>query len=25
VNDIIEEKRECEENKDVKNYKCLIE
>ena len=25
VNDIIEEKRECEENKDDKNYKCLIE
>ena len=25
VNDISEEKRECEENKNVKNYKCLIE
>ena len=25
VNDIAEEKRECEENKYVKNYKCLIE
>jgi hypothetical protein len=25
VNDIIEEKRECEENKHDKNYQCLIE
>ena len=25
VNDISEEKRECEENKHVKNYKCLVE
>ena len=25
VNDISEEKRECEENKNVKNYQCLVE